>query len=167
MKNVSYSGVRAFIKGLLEHSQSGTIAKWVDNRTITSIYVNSKFTIGGEEKFIEKGAELLLALHQAAKDKKLTESEGKAIADYLVQINWKLDTLRSMFYLEVEDKSSDESDIQKDLTSASKQDTIQDDRTSLVEVESNVAEQPTESGSNINEQKVPVKKAGRPAAKKS
>lgn len=130
---------------------------------ITSVYVNSKFTIGGEEKFIEKGAELLLALHQAAKDKKLTESEGKAIADYLVQINWKLDTLRSMFYLEV----LDDNDIQKDLTSASKQDTIQDDRTSEVEVESNVDEQPTENGSDIVEQKAPVKKAGRPAAKKS
>lgn len=157
-----YSGVRSFIKGLLEHSQSGTIAKWVDNRMITSVYVNSKFVIGGEELFIEKGSELLLALHAAAKEKKLTESEGKVIADYLVQINWKLDTLRSPFYLEV----LDESDIQKNLTATSKQDTIKDNRTSKVEVESNVAEQPTENGSDIVEQKAPVKKAGRPAAKK-
>lgn len=164
MRNVSYSGIRAFIRGLLEHSQSGTIAKWVDNRMITSVYVNSKFTIGGEEKFIEKGAELLLALHQAAKDKKLTESEGKAIADYLVQINWKLDTLRSPFYLEVEDKSSDESD----LTSAYKQDKIEDNSTSQVEVESSTDEPPVQNGSNIEAEVIkPVKKAGRPAAKKS
>lgn len=120
---------------------------------ITSVYVNSKFTIGGEEKFIEKGAELLLALHQAAKDKKLTESEGKAIADYLVQINWKLDTLRSMFYLEVLDES--------DLTKASKQDTIQDDSKSGSPIEPAlpVAEQSTETAQ-------PIKKAGRPPAKK-
>lgn len=157
MRNVSYSGIRAFIKGLLEHSQSGTIAKWVDNRMITSVYVNSKFTIGGEEKFIEKGAELLLALHQAAKDKKLTESEGKDIADYLVQINWKLDTLRSPFYLEV----LDDKDIQKDLTNTPKQDTIQDDSKNglPVEPELPVAEQSTETAQ-------PIKKAGRPAAKK-
>ena len=156
MRNVSYSGVRAFIKGLLEHSQSGTIAKWVDNRMITSVYVNSSFTIGGEEKFIEKGAELLLALHQAAKDKKLTESEGKAIADYLVQINWKLDTLRSMFYLEV----LDDKDIQKDLTSASKQDTIQSSESgSVVEPELVADEQPVKTAQ-------PIKKAGRPPAKK-
>ena len=153
MRNVSYSGIRAFIKGLLEHSQSGTIAKWVDNRMITSVYVNSSFTIGGEERFIEKGAELLLALHQAAKDKKLTESEGKAIADYLVQINWKLDTLRSPFYLEVLDES--------DLTKASKQDTIQDDSKSGSPIEPAlpVAEQSTETAQ-------PIKKAGRPPAKK-
>lgn len=163
MRNVSYSGIRAFIKGLLEHSQSGTIAKWVDNRMITSVYVNSKFTIGGEEKFIERGAELLLALHQAAKDKKLTEPEGKAIADYLVHINWKLDTLRSMFYLEV----LDDKDIQKDLTSASKQDTIQSSESgSVVEPELATDEQPVKTAQNTNEQKVPAKKAGRPPAKK-
>ena len=164
MRNVSYSGIRAFIKGLLEHSQSGTIAKWVDNRMITSVYVNSSFTIGGEEKFIERGAELLLALHQAAKDKKLTEAEGKAIADYLVHINWKLDTLRSMFYLEV----LDDKDIQKDLTSASKQDTIQSSESgSVVEPELATDEQPVKTAQNTNEQKVPAKKAGRPPAKKS
>ena len=160
MRNVSYSGVRAFIKGLLEHSQSGTIAKWVDNRMITSVYVNSKFTIGGEEKFIEKGADLLLALHQAAKDKKLTEPEGKAIADYLVQINWKLDTLRSMFYLEILE--------QNDLTIPSKQDTIQPSESGiLVEPELVTDEQPVKTAQNTNEQKVPAKKAGRPPAKKS
>lgn len=152
-----YSGVRSFIKGLLEHSQSGTIAKWVDNRMITSVYVNGKFTIGGEEKFIEKGADLLLALHQAAKDKKLTESEGNTIADYLVQINWKLDTLRSPFYLEV----LDESDIHKNLTAPSKQDTIKDDSKNGLPVEPAlpVAEQSTETAQ-------PIKKAGRPPAKK-
>ena len=123
---------------------------------ITSVYVNSKFTIGGEEKFIEKGAELLLALHQAAKDKKLTESEGKAIADYLVQINWKLDTLRSPFYLEI----LDESDIQKDLTSASKQDTLSSSKSGpIVEPELTTDEQPVETAQ-------PIKKAGRPPAKK-
>ena len=165
MRNVSYSGIRAFIKGLLEHSQSGTIAKWVDNRMITSVYVNSSFTIGGEEKFIERGAELLLALHQAAKDKKLTEPEGKAIADYLVHINWKLDTLRSMFYLEV----LDDKDIQKDLTSAPKQDIIQNDSKSgsPIEPELITDEQPVKTAQNTNEQKVPAKKAGRPPAKKS
>lgn len=158
-----YSGVRSFIKGLLEHSQSGTIAKWVDNRMITSVYVNSKFVIGGEELFIEKGADLLLALHQAAKDKKLTEAEGKVIADYLVQINWKLDTLRSPFYLEV----LDESDIQKNLTAPSKQDTINSDNSgSVVEPELPADEQPVKTAQNTNEQKVPAKKAGRPAAKK-
>lgn len=155
-----YSGVRSFIKGLLEHSESGTIAKWVDNRMITSVYVNSKFIIGGEELFIEKGADLLLALHQAAKDKKLTESEGNIIADYLVQINWKLDTLRSAFYLEVLDES--------DLTVPSKQDTINSDNSgSVVEPELPADEQPVKTAQNINEQKAPAKKAGRPATKKS
>ena len=152
MRNVSYSGIRSFIAGLLEHSQSGTIAKWVDNRMITSVYVNSKFTIGGEEKFIEKGAELLLALHQAAKDNKLTESEGKAIADYLVQINWKLDTLRSMFYLEILDES--------DLTSAPVEDKLGSSKSgSGVEPELTTDEQPVETAQ-------PIKKAGRPPAKK-
>lgn len=123
---------------------------------ITSVYVNSKFTIGGEEKFIEKGAELLLALHQAAKDKKLTEAEGNAIADYLVQINWKLDTLRSPFYLEV----LDESDIQKPLTSVPVEDKLDSSKSgSVVEPELPVAEQSTETAQ-------PIKKAGRPPAKK-
>lgn len=154
--------MRAFIKGLLEHSQSGTIAKWVDNRMITSVYINSKFTIGGEEVFIEKGAELLLALHQAAKDKKLTESEGNAIADYLVKINWRIDTLKSPFYLEILEQS--------DLTSASKQDTIQDESKSgsPIEPELITDEQPVKTAQNTDEQEIkPVKKAGRPAAKKS
>lgn len=159
-----YSGIRSFIKGLLEHSQSETIAKWVDCRLLTSVYVNGKFVIGGKEVSLARGSELLLALHAAAKDKTLSESEGNAIADYLVQINWKFDTLRSGFYLEV----LDESDIQKSLTDPSKQDnkTQHNKSGSVVEPELQTDESTVQKDSNIKDEVPVIKKSGRPPSKK-
>lgn len=137
IENKFYQGFRAFGKGLVEHSKQ--LDNWVSCRYMQSIAFKLTTVLGGDTVETNTGAELLQALHKAAKAGKLTLDEVETVAKQLDAISLRFDYFNTAYWLSIKIE-------EKSLTAAVEEDKIVDVVETPVVVETTEAEQKPKAG---------------------
>src|SRR3990167_5157000 len=97
-QNNAYKGIQAWLEALLKASQSNTLGDWWNARTLECVNLGTELSVANKLAVYKDGLDFTKALHAAAKQGSLTQSDVDYNVNKLLMIRWMFQN--DFFHLE-------------------------------------------------------------------